>query len=272
MSRVILHHYALSPYSEKNLPRLRSWRVKTMIKIHHLNFSRSTRIIWLMEEMGEPYEIVPYSRNPNTFRSPQTLEQVHPLGKAPVIEDGPLMLAESGAIIEYLISTYGRGKLAPAPGGSSWARYIELLHFAEGSAMFPLLVHLLGMFTGGLSDGLKGFITPDIAKILKYLDAEVARNGYLMAEGFTGADIQMSYVIEIARMGKLHEPYASLEAWMSRTRATSRLQACDRTGRTGTAPDLIGSCGPVVGKRPVVADFDVRDAATSCLKLRDERT
>jgi len=163
-----------------------------MIKIHHLNHSRSTRVIWLMEELNEPYEIVQHMRDPNTFRSPQTLERVHLLGKAPVIEDGPLMLAESGAIIEYLILTYGRGKLAPAPGGSSWARYIELLHFAEGSAMFPLLVHLLGMFTGGLSDGLKGFITPDIAKILKYLDAEVARNGYLMAEGFTGADIQMS--------------------------------------------------------------------------------
>ena len=133
-----------------------------------------------------------------------------------MIENGPLMLAESGAIIEYLISTYGRGKLAPAPGSSSWPRYIELLHFAEGSAMFPLLVHLLGMLTGGLSDGLKGFITPDIAKVLKYIDAEVARNGYLMAEGFTGADIQMSYVVEIARMGKLHEPYASLEAWMAR--------------------------------------------------------
>jgi glutathione S-transferase len=189
---------------------------ETVIKIHHLNYSRSTRIIWLMEELSEPYEIVPHSRNPNTFRSPQTLEQVHPLGKAPVIEDGSLKLAESGAIIEYLISTYGRGKLAPPPGGASWARYIELLHFAEGSAMFPLLVHLLGMFTGGLSDGLRGFITPDIAKILKYLDAEVARNGYLMAEGFTGADIQMSYVVEIARMGKLHEPYASLGAWMAR--------------------------------------------------------
>ena len=146
-----------------------------MIKIHHLNHSRSTRVIWLMEELNEPYEIVRHMRDPNTFRSPQTLERVHPLGKAPVIEDGPLMLAESGAIIEYLMSTYGRGKLAPAPGGSAWARYIELLHFAEGSAMFPLLVHLLGMLTGGLSDGLKGFITPDIAKILKYLDAEVAR-------------------------------------------------------------------------------------------------
>src|SRR5258706_11214035 len=189
---------------------------ETMIKIHHLNNSRSTRIIWLMEELGEPYQIVPHKRDPNTFRSPQTLERVHALGKAPVIEDGALLLAESGAIIEYLVLTYGRGKLGPAPGGPSWARYIELLHFAEGSAMFPLLTHLLGMLTGGLSDGLKGFITPDIAKTLKYLDAEVARNGYLMAEGFTGADIQMSYVIEMARMGKLHEPYASLEAWMSR--------------------------------------------------------
>ena len=187
-----------------------------MIKIHHLNNSRSTRIIWLMEELGEPYQIVPHKRDPNTFRSPQTLERVHPLGKAPVIEDGALVLAESGAIIEYLVLTYGRGKLGPAPGAPSWPRYIELLHFAEGSAMFPLLTHLLGMLTGGLSDGLKGFITPDIAKTLKYLDAEVARNGFLVAEGFTGADIQMSYVIEMARMGKLHEPYASLEAWMSR--------------------------------------------------------
>jgi glutathione S-transferase len=187
-----------------------------MIKIHHLNNSRSTRIIWLMEELGEPYQIVPHTRDPNTFRSPQTLERVHPLGKAPVIEDEALVLAESGAIIEYLVLTYGRGKFGPAPGGPSWARYIELLHFAEGSAMFPLLVHLLGSLTGGLSDGLKGFITPDIAKTLKYLDAEVARNGYLMAEGFTGADIHMSYVIEMARMGKLNEPYASLEAWMSR--------------------------------------------------------
>src|SRR3954469_8541051 len=113
---------------------------ETVIKIHHLNHSRSTRVIWLMEELNEPYEIVQHMRDPKTFRSPQTLERVHPLGKAPVIEDGALMLAESGAIIEYLVSTYGRGKLAPAPGGSSWARYIELLHFAEGSAMFPLLV------------------------------------------------------------------------------------------------------------------------------------
>jgi glutathione S-transferase len=125
-------------------------------------------------------------------------------------------MAESGAIIEYLVSTYGRGKLGPAPGQPSWPRYIELLHFAEGSAMMPLLVHLLGGLTGGLSDGLKGFITPDIAKTLKHIESEVARHGHLLADGFTGADIQMSYIIEMARMGKLTGPYPALEAYMAK--------------------------------------------------------
>jgi len=137
-----------------------------MITIHHLNFSRSTRIIWLMEELGEPYEIVPHTRDPNTFRSPQTLDRIHPLGKAPVIEDGALVIAESGAIIEYVIATYGRGKLIPAQSG------------------------------------------PAIA-------AEIPDNGYL-TDAFSGADIQMSYVLEVARMGKLLAAYPSLEKYMAR--------------------------------------------------------
>ena len=186
-----------------------------MITIHHLNFSRSTRIIWLMEELGEPYEIVPHTRNPNTFRSPQTLDRIHALGKAPVIEDGALVIAESGVIIEYVIATYGRGKLIPAQSGPAWARYIGWLHFAEGSAMMPLLVHLLGMLTGGLPDGLKGFIAPDIEKTLKYIAAEIPDNGYL-TDAFSGADIQMSYVLEVARMGKLLAAYPSLEKYMAR--------------------------------------------------------
>jgi glutathione S-transferase len=190
-----------------------------MIRIHHLNHSRSTRVIWLMEELGEPYELTLHTRDPATFRSPSSLQEVHPLGKAPVIEDGTLRLAESGAIIEYLITTYGRGRLAPAPGQPSWPRYIELLHFAEGSAMFPLLTHLLGLFTGGLSDGLKGFIAPDIAKTLSHIEAEVGRHGHLLPEGFTGADIQISYVLEMARMGQLTAPYPGLDAYMARLEA-----------------------------------------------------
>jgi glutathione S-transferase len=187
-----------------------------MIKIHHLNFSRSTRIIWLMEELGEPYEIVAHSRNPATFRSPASLDAVHPLGKAPVIEDGALKLVESGAIIEYLIATYGNGKLAPAPQGAAWATYLSWLHFAEGSAMMPVLVHFLGNLTGGMSEGLKGFIDPEIAKTLDYLAASIPADGYLMGAEFTGADINMSYVLEVARMGKLLDDHPSLEAYMGR--------------------------------------------------------
>ena len=169
-----------------------------------------------MEELGEPYQLVPHTRDLSTFRSPPTLDRIHPLGKAPVIEDGTLVMAESGAIIEYVIATYGHGKLAPAQSGPAWARYIGWLHFAEGSAMMPLLVHLLGMLTGGLPDGLKGFITPDIEKTLKCIAAETPDNGYLTGNAFSGADIQMSYVLEVARMGKLLDAYPSLEKYMTR--------------------------------------------------------
>lgn len=200
-----------------------------MIKIHHLNFSRSTRIIWLMEELDQPYELVPHTRDPATFRSPPTLDQVHPLGKAPVIEDGALVLAESGAIIEYVIATYGGGKLAPA-SGPDWARYLGWLHFAEGSAMMPLLVHLLGMLTGGLPDGLKGFITPDIEKSLTYTAAAIPDDGYLMGDAFTGADIQMSYVLEVARMGKVLDAYPSLEKYMARLEARPAYQRAFQRG------------------------------------------
>ncbi len=178
-----------------------------MRSANRLTFAtRSTRIIWLMEELGEPYQLVPHTRDPSTFRSPPTLDRIHPLGKAPVIEDSTLVMAESGAIIEYVIATYGHGKLAPAQSGPAWARYIGWLHFAEGSAMMPLLVHLLGMLTGGLPDGLKGFITPDIEKTLKCIAAEILDNGYLTGSAFSGADIQMSYVLEVARMGKCWMP------------------------------------------------------------------
>ena len=194
-----------------------------MIRVHHLNFSRSTRAIWLLEELGQPYEIVAHTRNPETLRAPASLEAVHPLGKAPVVEvtiDGAVVkLAESGAMIEYLVATYGADRLAPAQGSAEWARYIEWLHYAEGSAMLPLLVHLLGGLTGGLSAGLSGFIAPDIDRTLRYIGAAVAANGHLLASGFSGADVQMAYVIEMARMGKLTGGHPELEAYMTRLEA-----------------------------------------------------
>jgi glutathione S-transferase len=187
-----------------------------MIKIHHLNFSRSTRIIWLMEEIGAKYEIVAHARDPQTFRSPPSLAEVHTLAKAPVIEDGALVLVESGAIIEYLLTKYGNGQLVPPTDDPAWAHYLEWLHFVEGSAMFPLLTHLLGILTGGLPDGLKGFITPDIGKSLTYVADAVQGGGWLLGELFSGADIQMSYLLEIADMGGLLGGYPALFSYKAR--------------------------------------------------------
>ena len=114
-----------------------------MIIVHHLNNSRSQRILWLLEELGLEYDIKYYERDPKTLLAPASLRQVHPLGKSPVITDGTLTVAESGAIIEYLVEQYGGGRLAPPPGTPERLRYIYWLHYAEGSAMPPLLLKLV---------------------------------------------------------------------------------------------------------------------------------
>jgi len=188
-----------------------------MIKVHHLNYSRSTRILWLLEELDLPYEIVPYSRDPRTFRAPDSLKGVHPLGKAPVIEDGDLVLAESGAIVEYVVARYGGGRLAPAAETPEWAAYIEWLHYAEGSAMFPILTQLLGSMSGGLG-GLGDFVGPEIQKTLAFVAGAVQPSGYLLAE-FGAADIQMFYVIEAARMGGMLTDFPALTAYLERLEA-----------------------------------------------------
>ena len=111
-----------------------------MITVHHLNNSRSQRILWMLEELGVPYEIQRYERDPKTMLAPDSLRKVHPLGKSPVITDGDLVVAESGAIIEYLAHTYGKDSLLPEPGGQAWLDYTYWLHYAEGSLMPPLLL------------------------------------------------------------------------------------------------------------------------------------
>lgn len=186
-----------------------------MIRVHHLNYSRSTRILWLLEELGQPYEIVPYARDPQTLRAPAALEKIHPLGKAPVIEDGTTIIAESGAIIEYLVATYDDGKLGPRPGTPGWAAYIEWLHYAEGSAMAPLLVLLIGKLTGGAPSAMDGFFTPEAKKALDYIAAGV-KDGYLLGDKFSAADVQMFYVVEAANMIEMLGAYPALQAYMKR--------------------------------------------------------
>jgi len=182
-----------------------------VIAVHHLNNSRSQRLLWLLEELGIPYEIKRYQRDAKTMLAPPELRQVHPLGKSPVITDGEVTLAESGAIMEYVLERYGGGRLVPHPGTPEKLRYIYWMHFAEGSAMPPLVMKLvLGRMAksspllvrpvaraiaGRVMDG---FVQPNISRQLDYMEAELNRTTWFAGKEFTAADIQMSFPLEAA--------------------------------------------------------------------------
>lgn len=182
-----------------------------MITVHHLNNSRSQRILWLLEELGLEYDIKRYERDPETMLAPDSLRKVHPLGKSPVITDGELTLAESGAIVEYLVSRYGNGALIPAPDTPERLRYTYWLHYAEGSAMPPLLLNLVfqqveektPFFLRPIAGAIAGraqssFIQPQIALHLDYMEAELSKAEWFVGNEFTAADIQMSFPLEEA--------------------------------------------------------------------------
>lgn len=162
-----------------------------MIVVHHLNNSRSQRILWLLEELGIDYEIKRYSRDPQTMLAPALLKQVHPLGKSPVITDDALTLAESGAIIEYLVERYGHGKLAPTSGTAERLRYKYWLHYAEGSAM-PLLVMklLFENFELGDSSAVSEFVAPQIKLHFDYIESELGKNTWFVGEEFTASTLR----------------------------------------------------------------------------------
>lgn len=202
-----------------------------MIVVHHLNNSRSQRILWLLEELGLEYEVKRYERDPKTMLAPPELKAVHPLGKSPVITDGELTLAESGAIIEYLVDTYGKGKLAPALGSVERLRFNYWLHYAEGSAMSPLLLKLVfnkvesspmpffvKPFAKGIARQVKSkFVEPQIIQHLDYLNDELAATGWFAGAEFSAADVQMSFPLEAAAArGGLDEKWPNLMAFLQR--------------------------------------------------------
>ncbi|MDZ7954873.1 glutathione S-transferase [Nostoc sp. DedQUE09] len=169
-----------------------------MIVVHHLNNSRSQRVLWLLEELGIEYEIKFYERDAKTMMAPESLRQVHPLGKSPVITDADLAIAESGAIIEYLIDRYGNGQLVPASGTPEHLRYKYWLHYAEGSAMLPLVMQvILNNFGAGDSSVVSGFVAPQIKLHFDYIEDELRKNTWFVGNEFTAADIQMSFPLEI---------------------------------------------------------------------------
>ena len=180
-----------------------------MVTVHHLERSRSQRVLWLLEELGVPYELKEYKRDPKTLRATPALREVHPLGKSPVVTDGELTLAESGAILDYLVDRYGDGKLRPAPGTPERMRYDYWLHYAEGSAMPPLLLALVFSevkkkapwpvrpIAKGIADKvLADFVRPQLALHFDWIESELGKSTWFAGEELTAADIQMSYPLE----------------------------------------------------------------------------
>lgn len=217
-----------------------------MITVHHLNHSRSQRILWLLEELGLDYEIQRYERDRKTMLAPASLRAVHPLGKSPVITDGDLVIAESGAIVDYLINRYGAGRLAPAVDTPERLRYTYWLHYAEGSAMSPLLLKLvfdkiekapMPFFAKPIAKAISGkaksgFIAPQIRQHLDYLEGELGKSPWFAGAEFSGADIQLSFPLEAAAArGGLDASWPRLMDFLKRIHARPAYQrAIERGG------------------------------------------
>ena len=220
-----------------------------MIIVHHLNNSRSQRVLWLLEELGLEYEIKNYQRDPKTMLAPPELRAVHPLGKSPVITDGALTVAESGAIIEYLIESYGAGRLIPPAGSPERLCWTYWLHFAEGSAMSPLLMKLvfdkvesspMPFFVRPIARGIarrvkSSYIVPQINQQLDFMESELKKTTWFAGATFTAADIQMSFPLEAASArGGLDSMHPNLVEFLKRIHARPAYQrAIERGGPYG---------------------------------------
>ncbi len=215
-----------------------------MIIVHHLDHSRSQRVLWLLEELGLEYELKTYRRHPSTLLAPKELRKIHPLGKSPVIEDNGLVLAESAAILEYLIERYGNGRLVPAAGTAESLRYRYWLHYAEGSAMSPLLLKLVfdqievktPFIVRPVAKVIartfkKGFVMPQINQHMDFIEAELARSEWFAGAELTAADIQMSYPLEAASSrAAATEGRPLIAAWLERIHARPAYQRAEARG------------------------------------------
>jgi glutathione S-transferase len=210
-----------------------------MIVVHHLNNSRSQRVLWLLEELGLPCEIKAYERDPKTQLAPAALREVHALGKSPVITEDEVTVAESGAIIEYLVERHGAGRLVPAVGTPERLRYRYWMHFAEGSAMPPLLMKLIfdriasapmPFFAKPIARGITdkvmaSYIGPNLTRQLDFMEGELARSEWFAGDEFSAADVQMSFPIEAsAHRAGLNASRPKLMAWLGRIHARPAYQ------------------------------------------------
>jgi len=216
-----------------------------VLTLHHLERSRSQRVLWLLEELEIPYEIVRYQRNPKTLLAPPELAAIHPLGKSPVITDEGRTVAESGAILEYLVERHGNGRLVPQPGTPEQLRYRYFMHYAEGSLMTPLLVKLLcdrvrsaplpffvKPIARRIADGVGGqFVEPNLRRHAAFLEAELAGRTWFAGDELTVADIQMSYPVEALLQRGRELAGERLRAFVERVHARPAYQrALDKGG------------------------------------------
>ena len=190
-----------------------------MIVVHHLNNSRSQRVLWLLEELGLPYEIQKYQRDAETNLAPPELLKVHRLGKSPVITDGPNTIIESGAILEYIVRKYGKGKLAPAETSPDWPRYLQLMHYAEGSAMLPVMLKLYTSRLGDAGAPLAPRITSEIENHFGFLDGELANADFFVGKELSAADINLSFPIQAVRLLNGLDKFPNLARFLDRVHA-----------------------------------------------------
>ena len=222
-----------------------------MIVVHHLHLSRSQRILWLLEELGLPYEVKHYQRDPKTLLAPPELRAVHALGKSPVITDGDLTLAESGAILEYLVERYG-AQFAPAPGAPERVRYLYWMHYAEGSLMPPLVMKLVfdgierakvpffvkPVTRGIAAKGRNSFVLPQIHRHMDFIEGELAQRDWFAGDAFSAADIQMSYPLESLQSRIGLDKHPRIRGFVQRIQARPAHQrAKEKAGEYGV-PDF----------------------------------
>jgi glutathione S-transferase len=187
-----------------------------MIIVHHLDDSRSQRILWLLEELGLPYEIRQHKRDPETRLAPPELRQIHALGKSPVIEDGAKVVAESGAIIDYVLRHYGDGRLAPAPSTSEYDDYVHWMHYAEGSGMPALIIRINVARVGEAAAPALPRLDGEISLQLGYLNDALKGRLYILGREFSAADIQLSFIGELAGARFGIDGYPDIKAWVQR--------------------------------------------------------
>jgi glutathione S-transferase len=204
-----------------------------MLVVHHLNNSRSQRVLWILEELGVEYEVRRYERDRATMLAPPELRAVHPLGKSPIVTDGALTLAESGAILEYLVERYGSGRFVPPPGTPERSRYTYWMHYAEGSAMPPLLLKLVASRIGAskvpffvkpvtrkIAEKLQAdFIDPQLNLHFGYIADQLGATGWFAGNDFTAADVQMSFPLEAGAKRAAAAKHPNILAFLERIHA-----------------------------------------------------